>query len=93
MTMLRSARLIALVLLAGAPAAASNGEAPLPMRTRAPIVYATPIANMVILEFKLYDNRTWCRLYIAKAVWERARANGDELPPSADAGRLDCEQR
>lgn len=92
--MLRCAWLIALLAVAGAcPATASDGQTPLPMRTRAPIVYATPITNMVILEFKLYDNRTWCRLYIAKAVWERARANGDALPPGADAGRLDCEQR
>ena len=66
---------------------------PLPMRTEEPIVYATPIKTMVILEFKLYDNKTWCRLYIEKAVWEVIRANNGELPEDSDKGQLQCEHR
>lgn len=85
--------LVALLAAASAPTAASDPDAPLPMRTEAPIVYATPIESMVILEFKLYDNRTWCRLYIAKDIWERVRANGDTLPAGTDAGQLHCERR
>lgn len=68
-------------------------DAPLPMRTEQPIVYATPIPSMIILEFKLYDNKTWCRLYIEKAVWQVIQANGGELPAGADKGQLRCEQR
>lgn len=84
---------VAILALASATAHAEDSDAPLPMRTEAPIVYATPIENMVILEFKLYDNVTWCRLYIAKDTWDRARANGNELPSGTDTGHLDCEQR
>lgn len=89
----KRAWLIALLALASGPAVGSDDEAPLPMRTKAPIVYATPIDDMVILEFKLYDNRTWCRLYIARDAWEHARAHGKRLPAGADAGQLHCERR
>ena len=84
---------IAALPLANAPGAALADEAPLPMRTEQPIVYATPISNFVILEFKLYDNRTWCRLYIAKASWDQVLANGGKLPAEADPGELQCEKR
>lgn len=84
---------IVLLVLTSVPAGGSDGAAPLPMRTQAPIVYATPIADMVILEFKLYDNRTWCRLYIARDVWDHARVHDNRLPAGADAGQLHCDQR
>lgn len=89
----RASLIVVLLALASVPAEGSDEEAPLPMRTEAPIVYATPIADMVIVEFKLYDNRTWCRLYIAQDAWEHARAHGNRLPAGADAGRLHCERR
>jgi hypothetical protein len=72
---------------------ASPPAAPLAMRIEHPIVYATPIKNVVILEFKLYDNKTWCRLYIEKQTWDAIRANGGKLPSGADRGQLQCEQR
>ena len=84
---------IATLAITHAPCAALADDAPLPMRTEQPIVYATPISNFVILEFKLYDNRTWCRLYIAKATWEQVLANDGNLPAGADPGELQCEQR
>lgn len=84
---------VATLALVNAPYAALADEAPLPMRTEQPIVYATPISNFVILEFKLYDNRTWCRLYIAKAIWEQVLANGGKLPAGLDPGELQCERR
>lgn len=83
---------VATLVLTHAPCAALGDEAPLPMRTEQPIVYATPISNFVILEFKLYDNRTWCRLYIAKATWHQVLANGGKLPARADPGELQCEK-
>ena len=63
------------------------------MRTTQAIVYATPIKNTVILEFKLYDNKTWCWLYLKKATWDAIRANGGELPEHANMGQLQCERR
>ena len=84
---------VATLALTHAPAAALADEAPLPMRTEQPIVYATPISDFVILEFKLYDNRTWCRLYIAKATWDQVLANSGKLPGGADPGELQCDKR
>jgi hypothetical protein len=84
-----------MVLLAAgycAHAAVADDE-PLPMRTEQPIVYATPIKNTVILEFKLYDNKTWCWLYIEKEVWDEVRQKGGLLPAGADKGQLQCERR
>ena len=82
----------ALTLLAGLAVAGTDDEA-LPMRTTQAIVYATPIKNTVILEFKLYDNKTWCWLYLKKATWDAIRANGGELPQHANMGQLQCERR
>ena len=83
---------VALTLLAGLTVASADDE-PLPMRTQQAIVYATPIKNTVILEFKLYDNKTWCWLYLKKATWEAIRANGHELPDDMNRGQLQCERR
>ena len=83
---------VVLKLLAGLAVAATNDE-PLPMRTQQAIVYATPIKNTVILEFKLYDNKTWCWLYLKKTTWEAIRANDYELPEHMHKGQLQCERR
>ncbi|MEX1266566.1 MAG: hypothetical protein WEA08_06560, partial [Woeseia sp.] len=88
----RALTAFALTLLAG-PAVAGSDDEPLPMRTEQAIVYATPIKNTVILEFKLYDNRTWCWLYLKKATWDAIRANGGELPEHLGIGQLQCERR
>ena len=88
----RTLTIASLMLTAAAPVAMADDK-PLPMRTEGAIVYATPITSMVILEFKLYDNKTWCRLYIRKEAWELAKANGGELPPEIDPGQLECERR
>ena len=91
----RVSQALALTMLAGfavASVAAPNDE-PLPMRTEHAIVYATPIKNTVILEFKLYDNKTWCWLYLKKETWEEIRANGGELPEHTDMGQLQCQRR
>jgi len=71
---------------------AESGEV-LPMRTKAPLVYETPLKNAVILEFQLYDNETWCWLYLRKDAWDAIRANGYEVPAGLDIGRLQCERR
>lgn len=84
---------VSMLAIAACISATLADDAPLPMRTGQPIVYATPIENAVILEFKLYDNKTWCRLYIAKEAWHELRANGGKLPRGADLGQLHCEQR
>ena len=81
-----------LVDLAVASSADPDDE-PLPMRTEHAIVYATPIKNIVILEFKLYDNKTWCWLYLKKETWDAIRANGGELPEHTNMGQLQCERR
>lgn len=83
---------VALTLLAGL-AVADPDDVALPMRTPQAIVYATPIKNTVILEFKLYDNRTWCWLYLKKETWEAIRANGGALPEHTNMGQLQCERR
>ena len=86
--------LIMIGLLAlGAASTATGGDEVLPMRSEAPLVYETPLRNAVILEFQLYDNETWCWLYLRKDVWEQARANGDEVPADLDIGQLQCERR
>lgn len=82
----------ALTLFAGLAVAGTDNEA-LPMRTKQAIVYATPIKNTVILQFKLYDNKTWCWLYLKKETWDAIRANGDELPEHTNMGQLQCERR
>ena len=84
----------AIVLLAFAVIGIAFGtEDRLPMRTEAPLVYESPLKNTVILEFQLYDNETWCWLYLRKDVWEAIRANGDEIPADLDIGQLQCERR
>ncbi len=81
-----------LSLHAGIAVAGADEEA-LPMRTEQAIVYATPIKNTVILEFKLYDNQTWCWLYLKKETWDAIRANGGELPANTNMGQLQCQRR
>lgn len=91
----RVSQALSLIMLAGlavASAAAPDDEL-LPMRTEHAIVYATPIKNTVILEFKLYDNKTWCWLYLKKETWDAIRANGGELPEHTNMGQLQCERR
>ena len=91
----RVSQALALTMLAGlavASAAAPDDE-PLPMRTEHAIIYATPIKNAVILEFKLYDNKTWCWLYLKKETWDAIRANDGELPEHMNMGQLQCERR
>lgn len=84
----------AIVLLAFAVIGIAFGtEDRLPMRTDAPLVYETPLRNAVILEFQLYDNETWCWLYLKKAVWDAIRANDGEVPDDLDIGQLQCERR
>lgn len=83
-----------IVLLAFAVIGIAFGtEDRLPMRSEAPLVYETPLNNAVILEFQLYDNETWCWLYLRKDVWEAIRANGDQIPADLDIGQLQCERR
>jgi hypothetical protein len=82
----------ALTLLGGLAVAGTDDE-PLPMRTKQAIVYATPMKSTVILEFKLYDNKTWCWLYLKKETWDAIRANGGELPEHTNMGQLQCERR
>lgn len=84
------APIAALSMMAGSAIADDKALA---MRAAEPLVYATPLSNMVILEFTLYDNKTWCRLYIQKEAWELAKANGGELPVEIDPGQLECERR
>ena len=89
-------RTVGIALLAAATYAhtASADQQPLPMRERGEsLVYETPFKNMVILEFILYDNKTWCRLYVRKEAWEAAKQNGGYLPEELDPGQLQCEQR
>jgi hypothetical protein len=82
----------ALTLLGGLAVAGTDDE-PLPMRTKQAIVYATPMKSTVILEFKLYDNKTWCWLYLKREAWDAIRANGGELPEHTNMGQLQCERR
>lgn len=90
----RVSQALALTMLAGlAVASAAAPDEPLPMRTEHAIVYATPIKNTVILEFKLHDNKTWCWLYLKKETWDAIRANGGELPEHTNMGQLQCERR
>lgn len=77
----------------GVVSSADGGDEVLPMRTTAPLVYETPLKNAVILEFQLYDNETWCWLYLRKDAWDAVRANGYEVPADLDIGRLQCERR
>lgn len=77
----------------GVVSSAAGGSEVLPMRTKAPLVYETPLKNAVILEFQLYDNETWCWLYLRKDAWDAIRANGYEVPAGLDIGRLQCERR
>lgn len=82
----------AAVLLGGTSVAAADSPV-LPMRTDEPLVYATPFSNAVIVSFRLYDNKTWCRLYVRKEVWEAAKANGGKVPKDMDIGELQCEEK
>jgi hypothetical protein len=84
---------VSLLLALGVVSNAAGGVEVLPMRTKAPLVYETPLKNAVILEFQLYDNETWCWLYLRKDVWDAIRANGFEVPADLDIGRLQCERR
>ena len=84
---------VSLVSALGVVSTEAGGDEVLPMRTKAPLVYETPLKNAVILEFQLYDNETWCWLYLRKNVWDAIRANGFEVPADLDIGRLQCERR
>jgi len=84
---------VSLVSALGVVSTEAGGDEVLPMRTKAPLVYETPLKNAVILEFQLYDNETWCWLYLRKDVWDAIRANSGEVPPDLDIGRLQCERR
>ena len=82
-----------LVAASNAKSVKDGDDAPLPMRTVQPIVYATPISHAVILEFKLYDNKTWCWLYVRRDTWGEARTRDGQLPDGVDMGQLQCERR
>lgn len=84
---------VSLLPTLGVVSTATGGDEILRMRTEAPLVYETPLKNAVILEFQLYDNETWCWLYLRKSVWNAIRANGYEVPADLDIGRLQCERR
>lgn len=84
---------VSLLPALGMVSSAAGGGEVLPMRTKAPLVYETPLKNAVILEFQLYDNETWCWLYLRKDAWDAIRGNGGEAPADLDIGRLQCERR
>ena len=84
---------VSLLLALGVVSTEAGSDEVLPMRTKAPLVYETPLKNAVILEFQLYDNETWCWLYLRKNVWDAIRVNGFEVPADLDIGRLQCERR
>lgn len=84
---------VSLLLTLGVVSSKAGSDEVLPMRTKVPLVYETPLKNAVILEFQLYDNETWCWLYLRKNVWQATRANSGEVPADLDIGRLQCERR
>ena len=84
---------VSLLLALGVVSTEAGSDEVLPMRTKAPLVYETPLKNAVILEFQLYDNETWCWRYLRKNVWDAIRVNGFEVPADLDIGRLQCERR
>lgn len=64
----------------------------LPIKT-APIVFGTPLQNVVILEFTLHYGETVCRISLKREDWEYAKANNYQLPEGADVGQFQCERR
>lgn len=96
--MRRKTTLLGVVVLASVMSAEAADSVPkagevLPMRSKAPLVYETPLRNAVILEFQLYDNETWCWLYLRKDVWKAMREDDGDLPADVDIGQLQCERR
>lgn len=66
---------------------------PQPMRTERAIVYQTPVPGTVLLQFKLFDNQTWCTIYMKTSTWAAIEANDGKLPADAEIGSFQCDKQ